>query len=358
VSVYRNNVAVTVASAPGTGNITQGSALAGAQSLTTAYGTGTWIVDIEARGTGVWTVERDCSLNGATGVITRGTVEDGSSGPGVRVSLPADTVVRVTVPAGVVNLVDNFLGAWGVLSGQNSITGTATALIGRLNVCSGTTSDYTVTLPAVSGNADRYIGFVMAAGLTRFVTLDGNASETIDGALTRVMWSGETALLYCDGSTWTKVAGRSIALTAVAAPSADQTVTVAGGIQLNLNTSVADNSGRMVETGSNRIRIKRPGLYSCMPVARIRNSTASMVRWYGGMWRTRSGVTTEWVVLAETSVGGAGSFSIASIEAPTQMQADDLLILYAGHSSGTSQSSYGSGTTEGSYLSLQEILTW
>jgi len=44
-----------------------------------------------------------------------------------------------------------------------SITGATTATISRMHVCSGTSADYTVTLPAVSGNTGKLIGFRMSS---------------------------------------------------------------------------------------------------------------------------------------------------------------------------------------------------
>lgn len=96
-----------------------------------------------------------------------------------------------------------------LFSAEVSVTAAITATVGRQHVCSGTSADYTVTLPAASGNAGRLIGFRMASGLTKLVTLDGNASETLDGVLTRIMWAGESCVLLCDGSNWFKVAGVS-----------------------------------------------------------------------------------------------------------------------------------------------------
>ena len=73
-----------------------------------------------------------------------------------------------------------------------------------------TPADYTVTLPAASGNAGKQISLQMSPTLTKIVTVDGNASEEIDGETSRAMWAGECATLLCDGIGWTKIAGKSI----------------------------------------------------------------------------------------------------------------------------------------------------
>lgn len=64
------------------------------------------------------------------------------------------------------------------------------------------TGTYTVTLPAVASSSGRVYQF-KKTGASGTVTLDGNASETIDGAATRAMstqW--EYIKLFCDGTAW------------------------------------------------------------------------------------------------------------------------------------------------------------
>lgn len=144
-----------------------------------------------------------------------------------------------------------------------SVTGTATLTIGRMHVCSGTSADYTVTLPAVSGNSGRFIGIRMASGLTKLVTVDGNGTELIDGQQTRVMWANESAILFCDGTSWSKVAGKTIPLICnlyrdnTAQSIANNTVAVVG-----LNTVRIDNQGTLADTANNRITCRRASIYS------------------------------------------------------------------------------------------------
>lgn len=83
---------------------------------------------------------------------------------------------------------------------------TALLTIGKHHVCSGTTTDYIITLPSVSENAGKLISVAIAHTCTKLITLSG----LIDGATSRIMWAGETATLLCDGAGWTKIAGKSI----------------------------------------------------------------------------------------------------------------------------------------------------
>jgi hypothetical protein len=66
----------------------------------------------------------------------------------------------------------------------------------------------TVNLPAASTNKHRIICVKKVDSGTGSVTIDGNASETIDGALTQVLTVQYSELvLQCDGSNWHILAG-------------------------------------------------------------------------------------------------------------------------------------------------------
>lgn len=94
--------------------------------------------------------------------------------------------------------------------GSASITGMKQAYLARTTAYTATTSDYlidcttgtfTVTLFAASGNAGRII-MVKNSG-TGTITVDANASETIDGATTYSLSAQyATVQLMCDGTNW------------------------------------------------------------------------------------------------------------------------------------------------------------
>ena len=90
------------------------------------------------------------------------------------------------------------------ISGTTTLTSTA---FGKNHIITGG-ADYTVTLPAASGNSGKIIGFRVTG--SALFTIKASGSELIDGENERVMWKDESAVLLCDGSGWTKVAGKSI----------------------------------------------------------------------------------------------------------------------------------------------------
>lgn len=96
-----------------------------------------------------------------------------------------------------------------LVSAEVSITTTATLTISKMHVCSGTTADYTVTLPAASGNAGKFVGVRGATALTKKITIDGNASELVNGVASMDIQAGYSVILMCDGANWFTISQRS-----------------------------------------------------------------------------------------------------------------------------------------------------
>jgi len=237
-----------------------------------------------------------------------------------------------------------------------SITGATTATISRMHVCSGTSADYTVTLPAVSGNTGKFIGFRMASGLTKLVTLDGNGSETIDGATTRVMWANEAAILYCDGSTWTKVAGKSIPMLCELSGGLVSTG-VSTWVGAPLGTSVIDNTGLMANTANNRITCVRANNYIVLFQANFAENN-SVIAFTSNVAYVGSGPSKNY---ANPGLGGgignvsyhpglSGGYAAVSGGVPASLVATDYVAL--GVIATRNIYCYGA------LLTLQEVTSW
>lgn len=179
------------------------------------------------------------------------------------------------------------LGITGSITGYNiigtvvSVTGTTvltSSAFGNLHQCSGTSANYAVTLPAVSGNAGKTIGFQMSTALTKLVTITGSGAETIDGSNTRIMWAGETAILYCDGTAWTKIGGKTIPMVAgqYKTGGAQTIASGATAVKIVLGTAYASNCpSAMNDTTNSRVTIQRPGIYNMISSTRTQNNPVS-----------------------------------------------------------------------------------
>jgi hypothetical protein len=196
---------------------------------------------------------------------------------------------------------------------------TANLTISTMHVCSGTSSDYTVTLPAVGANTGKFVGVRMAPGLTKFVTIKGNAAELIDGLNTRVMWANESAVLYCDGVTWTKMAGKTIPMRCTVYANASQTFSAGAMTKITFGTLDTDNTNRMATSSNSQIIIFRPGEYivgaaldwslnngsACSVQIFIKNTTGPVVMGAGNKYYTSSQNNNQTINAVLTLAAGA-----------------------------------------------------
>lgn len=232
-----------------------------------------------------------------------------------------------------------------LLSAEISITTTATATISRMHVISGTTADYTVTLPAASGNTGKLIGFRVLPTATKAFTIDGNASETIDGATTRILWAGEAAILLCDGSNWFKIAGKSIPMYSMITASGATSVNTSTVTKVTLATNYSDNTGFLNNTTNSKITIKRPGVYKI--AISVGWGTASYA---GSQARCHKNGTMIF------NINNANDFQLAH-QLEFTLAAGDYLELNAYQTSGSSQNTYGDGSPVSS-IGITELPQW
>jgi hypothetical protein len=157
------------------------------------------------------------------------------------------------------------------ITGATTLTSTA---FGLIHVCSGTSADYQVDLPSVSGNAGRIITIRMSNALTRFVTIAGAGGALIDGLATRLMWAQESCVLMCDGTNWTKIAGKSRPMVFSGENGAGITVANATNVPISIATILQNNTGLMNDTVSSIVvcRIRRAGVYALSALATLNRS--------------------------------------------------------------------------------------
>lgn len=122
-------------------------------------------------------------------------------------------------------------------TGYTVVIGDRNKMIG----CDATSAAFTITLLAAATAGD---GFMLAIKKTdssgNAITIDGNASETIDGETTATVSSQyDSVLLKCDGSNWHIVA-QKIAPTSVSAASETVSGTVELATQTETNTGTDD----------------------------------------------------------------------------------------------------------------------
>ena len=82
-----------------------------------------------------------------------------------------------------------------------SKTANYTAVAGDVIKCDVSAGTFTITLPAAASNAIIVVKKVDVS--PEILTIDGNGSETIDGALTYILYDPqESVMLFSDGTNW------------------------------------------------------------------------------------------------------------------------------------------------------------
>jgi hypothetical protein len=283
----------------------------------------------------------------STTTSTQGVVP-GSSGLGATYFLNAAGAWAVPAGGGASDYLSALTGA------EIAIATTATATISRQHLISGTTADYIVTLPAASGNTGKFIGIRISTSATRFFTIKGNASELIDGVNTRIMWKGETAILYCDGTGWKKMAGLSIPMSCQMYQTSVNTTLFLN----NTDTKVpitgikVNNTGLMANTGSSRIDIKRTGTYSLKGAVSYNNFSVNSPRALTQLRVNASGVCNS------DCSALIGSYATPFATTDLTLNLNDYVELWGLQTSGVTQGVWGNATLVATMILATEITTW
>ncbi len=242
------------------------------------------------------------------------------------------------------------------ITGTTALSSTA---FGKLHVCAdaGSPANYTVTLPDPTGNAGKFIGFRMAAALTKLVTIAHHASETIDGAASRVRQAGETVTLETDGTDWFKFGqGNSVAMTAKLRrydhSSVNAVQAITGSVdKIAFNSTAADSTGQMSDVGNSRLICRRTGTYFVDGQAFFQSLNAD-----------QAFISVHLYI--NGSEYGAFNFSAFAGGYPSNpylgyvsLTAGDTVELYVNVFTGT-EHLYGDTTGPASYLSLKETDLW
>lgn len=230
-----------------------------------------------------------------------------------------------------------------------SVTAAATldaAALGRIVVCSGTSADYTVVLPPVSESAGKRLLLIMDSALTKLVTIDGNAAETIDGAANRILWGGEVAELLCNGVEWKKVGGKSIPFNCKINNSQAQSFTPGQYDLIQLN-QVVSGAAIMLDAVNYGIKTPRSGLY--LLDASSSNNTAAAFSMFNQIWNATAAVR----IAGNPMSGGTNSYFSVAATGVSVLAKNDLIVQRAWHFTNT-----WSNFALADYLTMVESPQW
>jgi hypothetical protein len=213
------------------------------------------------------------------------------------------------------------------LGSEISITGAATATIQRAHIVTGTTADYTITLPAASGNAGKLIAFRFGSALTKVITLDGSGSETISGKAARKHVKNEAVILLCDGSNWHIAAQWLLPVKCKAYMQnggAGKSISAATFTKVPFDTEVIDsNSNFDSSAGSHQFTATVPGDY--LVTASIGFSGASVPQRYLAKLDKNGSYIANFF---DNNLGAGGNFVGSAASVVYNVAAGDVLSVY------------------------------
>lgn len=151
-------------------------------------------------GTGV---PEDMTATQATALLNVFVGDSGAGGTKGLVPAPAvGDQLKILKGGGTFGVLPFYAGI--LNSTELAITAAGAATISRMHVVSGTSADYTITIPTAVGQGGNIIGFHVKeyASANKQFILDANASETIDGVTTLTLLHTNSILLYSDNANW------------------------------------------------------------------------------------------------------------------------------------------------------------
>lgn len=221
------------------------------------------------------------------------------------------------------------------------------------HVCTGTTADYTLNLPTTGITSGDLFSFEMSAALTELVTLDALAGQLIDGQQTRIMWSGEKAVLKWDGSNWQKISGVSIPASIRIEMRSDMNG-LSSGVWHKMLMDTAVIIGPFILSGN--------GAKLLRPMSIVIRGQVRAIRWTGvhdyigaSVWPVSLGSTAAAVFDEFTQTNS--TIPLSEVNHNAAFVVNDIIEL-RGISSVNSWDAYGISTGLTTNMNITEVPTW
>ena len=328
-------MAVTAVADSGVGALTVGAALSGGyQTAATAYGANANI-DIRIEEGDTWEVCRDCTYTHSGTTVTRGTLEDGSSGTSTRVAFTSAAKVYVVESAERMRRTVGGYLEHASHDGSAAVTG----VVGTLHVFTGLTADRDFTLPASAQAGDR-IGVAFPVGSASYEILlksaSGDKINNVDCSTTewsRLFIAGETVIFRCvDASTvdWVVEHPGLIASKCSVTGIFTHTSTSASQAADFAGITPTIDVGGLADIAGDRLLIRRAGSYIVSIVASI--SASATGKYIAGQL-----IKNEDVLLTARDSSSVGGSILAARTEIVPLAVDDALTLQASQSDSTSE---------------------
>lgn len=233
----------------------------------------------------------------------------------------------------------------------SAVTVMTAANIGRTHACT-VAAAYTLTLPTPANYTGRQIGVRVTPGSTNLLTL-ATASGNIDGQATRIMWAGETATLQSDGTNWVKVTGKTIPMTCAMYANAAQSIPNGAMTTILLDTARQDSTGLMATVATNRVTIRRPGIYSLVARIGLTAAPANTPRLLLNV--SKNGATAVIQIEQNAVLNQFPTFTGAD---DVTFVAGDYLLLQTYQNSNSAWNTLATAATNDCQITAREVPTW
>lgn len=254
----------------------------------------------------------------------------------------ADTWTAVTI--GV-----NVFFASGTLSADSTVTTiTANTTLDSTysTVLCNNSSDIMVTLPAAASHSGRKYRIKKIGNNANTVTIDGNASETIDGATTLLLYVRyDWVEIQSDGSNWHVISDGLIPHEARMRNAAGQSIADVTDTQIDFDTEDFDVGG-IASTAGDSFTIRRAGKYAVAIAGQHGGSPTTHI------WSIYiNGVSTSRVVNSDATAGYSACLALTDT---FDLAAGDTVTLY-GYQDSTGAQTTSTALSQQPRMSVVEI---
>jgi hypothetical protein len=175
----------------------------------------------------------------------------------------------------------------------------------------------------------------------------------IDGVHSRIMWANESALLLCDGVNWSKIAGKSIAMSGSLSINANQTFNVSTNTKLVLTYSLSLTGPTAFQDSANsQFLIVRPGDYYVSFQARQNGTNTSAHDFQYDVVKNSS------VIIDGSWRAAASVYPSGNLSGKVNASLNDTIFMSGYYGAGAYTTSFLLVSLITTVFSVMEIVTW